>query len=101
MRTRTLLPLRNGPIFESVCVTPVPVFFGPRLFSHESSWRSLPRGHQLQLRSRHQRQPGDRGVLQRKGGEAEPQQRQHMVSGGDGQGFYYRANMKKEPLGTL
>lgn len=50
-------------------------------FSHESSWHSLSRRHQLQLCSRHQRQPADRGVLQRDREEAQPQQRQHLVSG--------------------
>lgn len=49
--------------------------------SHESSWHSLPRRHKLQLCSRHQRQSGDWGVLHWNRTEAEPQQRQHMVSG--------------------
>lgn len=48
--------------------------------SHESSWDSLPRCHKLQLRSRHQQQPGDWGILQWNWPEAEPHQRQHMVS---------------------
>lgn len=41
--------------------------------SHESSWDSLPRRHQLQLGSWHQRQPGDWGVLLRDRRETGPQ----------------------------
>lgn len=78
VHTMYFFPLCNVQILSSLCNICTSVLIVS--LSYESAWHSLSRRHKLQLCSWHQCQPGDWGILQRNGAEAETQQRQHMVS---------------------